>query len=517
MAQTYYEILGVAENATAAEIEAAFKAKAREVHPDTVPAENAYLRKVAAEAFKDLSEAKAVLLDPASREKYDAGLVYARGTQQSQASPAGAASGSGTSSGPTPPSQSSTHSRSSTNSRTSGRSGTSPWGQRHVRSRTGRSGTQAATGVAQRARRTVAQLPDIKNLNSFLFMILGVATIFFLVALVSSGRVPPLWLAIVTACLGILSFMNGMRPNASTISSGRTALVLSAVLVVVALASLWALSPSYLEIAIAHRAEAAAAKLYKSRNAPQPQPAASHVAAEGPTVAVVDENGAEAALPTKIWSNLKDGQNYRTRLNGDALSLEAIGGSGNVAGQITSCEFHHTAGGAPNWVGICSERASQGETGRKSMASLSQFSDTQLEGSTGDIPVFLMTPVDSVQVATPAVPVSPQIAPPVGPPAEGEILAEPDLSGLSDTDRESIEGTCASDKLTQGQEKYKECVRKQMDALKQAPRPAGLSRLNSGDREKVEFACTDAKLMQGPAAYNRCLAKQMAILKKRKP
>ena len=232
MAQTYYEILGVAENATAAEIEAAFKAKAREVHPDTVPAENAYLRKVAAEAFKDLSEAKAVLLDPVSRQKYDAGLVYARGTQQSQTSPAGAASGSGTSSGPSPPSQSSTHSRSSTNSRTSGRSGTSPWGQRHLRSRTGRSGTQAAIGVAQRARRTVAQLPDIKNLNGFLFMILGVATIFFLVALVSSGRVPPLWLAIVTACLGILSFMNGMRlfctmSPANSTPSGSTIIMMS--------------------------------------------------------------------------------------------------------------------------------------------------------------------------------------------------------------------------------------------------------------------------------------------------
>ncbi len=82
MGQTYYEILGVAENATAAEIEAAFKAKAREVHPDTVPAENAYLRKVAAEAFKDLSEAKAVLLDPERRQKYDAGLVYARSSEQ---------------------------------------------------------------------------------------------------------------------------------------------------------------------------------------------------------------------------------------------------------------------------------------------------------------------------------------------------------------------------------------------------------------------------------------------------
>src|ERR1700733_13046593 len=119
MAQTYYEILGVAEKGTAAEIEAAFKAKAREVHPDTVPAKNAYLRKVAAEAFKDLSEAKGALLDPASRQKYDAGLVHARGTQQSQTSPGGAASGSGTSSGPSPPSQSSTPSRSSTNSRTS--------------------------------------------------------------------------------------------------------------------------------------------------------------------------------------------------------------------------------------------------------------------------------------------------------------------------------------------------------------------------------------------------------------
>src|SRR5271170_754775 len=82
MGQTYYEILGVAENATAAEIEAAFKAKAREVHPDTVPAENTYMRKVAAEAFKDLSEAKAALLDPTMRQKYDAGLAASRVEKQ---------------------------------------------------------------------------------------------------------------------------------------------------------------------------------------------------------------------------------------------------------------------------------------------------------------------------------------------------------------------------------------------------------------------------------------------------
>jgi hypothetical protein len=499
MGQTYYEILGVAENATAAEIEAAFKAKAREVHPDTVPAENTYLRKVAAEAFKDLSEAKAVLLDPDRRQKYDAGLVYARGTEQTHEAPAGVG----------PQSHGSAQSRESTNSRTSGRS------ERSSRSRTRRAGSQTASGVLQRARRRSTQLPDIKNLNSFLFMILGVATIFFLVVLVWSGRVPPLWLAIVTASLGILSFMNGMRPNASTISSGRTALILSAILVVIALASLWLLSPSYLEIALARRAENAASRLYKPKTAPRP--AASHIAADGPTVAVVDESGEDAALPTKIWTNLKDGQNYRTRTNGDAVFLEAIENGSKSVGEITKCEFHRAAGGAPSWVGICLEPGSSGETSRKSMATLSQFSDSRIEGSTGDIPVFVMTPVDTVTMGAPPTQVSPQVAPQVGPAAEGEIAAEPDLSGLRDADRQAIEAVCASDKMTQGPSAYNECLRKQVDALKRAPRPRGLAGLSTADRDAVEFACTTAKLMQGPAAYHRCLAQQMAIVKKKKP
>jgi len=69
MAQTYYEILGVADSASAAEIEAAFKARAREVHPDRVEPGSPYLQQVAAEAFKDLAEAKSVLLDPVKKTK----------------------------------------------------------------------------------------------------------------------------------------------------------------------------------------------------------------------------------------------------------------------------------------------------------------------------------------------------------------------------------------------------------------------------------------------------------------
>jgi hypothetical protein len=511
MAQTYYEILGVAENASESEIEAAFRSKAREVHPDTVPAENTYLRQVAAEAFKDLSEAKAVLLDPDRRQKYDAGLVYARTTDEAHAEPSGQ-----------PSAQSSSQSRTSTYSRTSGRS------QRSTRPRSSVSGVQAAAAAARRARRSISHVPDIKNLNSFLFMLLGIGTIFFLALLVWDDRTPPLWLAAITAVLGILSFMNGMRPKPSTITSGRTALILSAILVAGVLFSLWVLSPSYLEIAIAHKAEAAASRIYRRKNPPQPSPAAASPAATKPTVTVADESDEDATLPTKIWSNLKDGQNYRTQLNGELLSLEAITSGGKIAGQITKCEFHRTAGGAPSWVGICSERDSQGDGERDSMASLSQFSETRLEGSTGDVPVFVMTPVENVILGaspTPATAVTPQgapqgppqIAPPVGPPAEGETIAEPDLSALTKADRESVEAACASEALNQGTDKYNLCLRKQAEDLKRAPKPRGLSKLSSTDREAVEFACTTAKLTQGPAAYNQCLAKQMAIQKKKKP
>jgi hypothetical protein len=508
MAQTYYEILDVAEDATAAEIEAAFKAKAREVHPDTVPSENAYLRKVAAEAFKDLSEAKAVLLDSASRQKYDAGLVYARGSQQSHPDPTGSQF-----TGAPPPSRSAAQPASTPSGSARSRN---PAGGRTGRSRTNATGAQVAAGAARR--RTAAPFPKIKNWNGFLFMVLGVGGILSLVVLVSSGRVPPWWLAAVTACLGILSFMNGMRPTASTFKTGRIALILSATLITGLSLSLWLVSPSYFEIgAIARRADAAAVRLYKAKKTPRP--AASHLAGDGPTVAIVDESGPDAALPTKTWTNLKDGQNYRTRVSGDALYLEAISG-GKSGGEIADCEFHRPSGEVSNWIGLCAERNAPGDSEHKTSATLSRFSDARIEGSTADIPVFIMTPVETVLIgaSTPAaLPVAPQVAPPIGPPAEGEISAEPNLSGLRDADRESIQNTCASDKLMQGPEKYNQCLRQQLDELQKSPQPRGLSKLSSAERDAVEFACTTPKLTAGPAAYNRCLATQMNLVKKHKP
>jgi curved DNA-binding protein len=65
----YYEILGVPRTATAEEIKRAYRQRARKHHPDLAPREK---RAEAAERFKELGEAYAVLGDPEKRSRYDA-------------------------------------------------------------------------------------------------------------------------------------------------------------------------------------------------------------------------------------------------------------------------------------------------------------------------------------------------------------------------------------------------------------------------------------------------------------
>lgn len=62
----YYEVLGVAKNATDAEIKRAYKKKAIEFHPDRNPD-----NKEAEEKFKEAAEAYDVLRDPQKRARYD--------------------------------------------------------------------------------------------------------------------------------------------------------------------------------------------------------------------------------------------------------------------------------------------------------------------------------------------------------------------------------------------------------------------------------------------------------------
>ncbi|MBW3571034.1 MAG: DnaJ domain-containing protein, partial [Gemmatimonadetes bacterium] len=62
----FYRVLGVAENASADEIKKAYRKLAKQYHPDANPNDAA-----AAERFKELSEANAVLSDDEKRKQYD--------------------------------------------------------------------------------------------------------------------------------------------------------------------------------------------------------------------------------------------------------------------------------------------------------------------------------------------------------------------------------------------------------------------------------------------------------------
>jgi molecular chaperone DnaJ len=65
VAADYYALLGVAPTATAEEIKRAFRARARELHPDTNPDPSAEAQ------FKAVAEAYEVLSDPDKRDRYD--------------------------------------------------------------------------------------------------------------------------------------------------------------------------------------------------------------------------------------------------------------------------------------------------------------------------------------------------------------------------------------------------------------------------------------------------------------
>ncbi|HUE43738.1 MAG TPA: hypothetical protein VMP12_09235, partial [Candidatus Sulfotelmatobacter sp.] len=390
--------------------------------------------------------------------------------------------------------------------------------------------------------------------------VLGMATVFFLAVLVASGRMPPLWLAVVTAAIGILLFVNGMRPVRGY-TSGRPTLIGSALVVTCILLALWLVSPSYFEMATtSHIAHAVAAHTIGSKAHSTPQQSASpKVLADSAPNEVVDESGPQAQLPTRIWSNLKDGQNYRSRVDGSALYLDAIASGGKISGQFAGCEFHRTGAGPSDWVGMCTELGGNGEALRKLPATLNRFSDDRIEGSTGDIPVFVMTPIDTVRIggdsaapnvtasnaapsadplagdpvglSSPSTPLpgdtapvssstaassaNPSLAPGMPAPQPQDTI-EPDLSDLKKSDKEAVELTCASERLSQGPTKYNACLRKQLEALKAIPNPPSLAGLSAAEREDVVLTCSNEKLIHGPGAYNACLVQQLKKKKKLK-
>ncbi len=87
----FYRVLGIAENASAAEIKKAYRKLAKQYHPDANPNDNA-----AAERFKEISEAYSILSDEDKRKKYDQMRKFGgfgRGAGQSAGTGGGAGQG----------------------------------------------------------------------------------------------------------------------------------------------------------------------------------------------------------------------------------------------------------------------------------------------------------------------------------------------------------------------------------------------------------------------------------------
>ncbi len=78
MDKDYYQIMGLARNATEKDIKMAYRKLARKYHPDVSKAPDAEAK------FKELGEAYEVLKDPAKRAAYDQMGQYARENQQGQ-------------------------------------------------------------------------------------------------------------------------------------------------------------------------------------------------------------------------------------------------------------------------------------------------------------------------------------------------------------------------------------------------------------------------------------------------
>jgi hypothetical protein len=111
--------------------------------------------------------------------------------------------------------------------------------------------------------------------------------------------------------------------------------------------------------------------------------------------ALVPPSKSLSPLANRVWKNLRDGQTYRTRSNGDELYLESVDDYLARVGDLISCEFSRTVSNGSDWKGICAVRNPKDQSSYKSTATITVFSEMEIEGSTEYISEFVMIPVDA--------------------------------------------------------------------------------------------------------------------------
>ncbi len=234
-----------------------------------------------------------------------------------------------------------------------------------------------------------------------------------------------------------------------------------------------------------------------------------------------------ATFVNKTWRNLRDGQTYRTRLDGETLYLESTDPYPTRTGDIVNCKFHRAISVGLSWAGECWERNPKDQSIYKSDATITTFSQARIEIGTGDKTPFAMIPPESApnsfsrntittesQAPSPT-PSSTLLSPEKAlAPSHATASPQSDVSSLSVPERQSIEAACATAKYNQGPAAYNHCLQAQLSELRAGPRRPDLSDLSVPEQQSIEAACATAKYNQGPAAYNRCLRTQLELLKK---
>src|SRR5450631_3270457 len=84
---TYYTVLNVPETAPLTEIKAEYRELIKQVHPDTITNLAPYLRRIAEEKAKEITEAYSVLSNSGKRREYDRQLAEYRRQNAPQSPP----------------------------------------------------------------------------------------------------------------------------------------------------------------------------------------------------------------------------------------------------------------------------------------------------------------------------------------------------------------------------------------------------------------------------------------------
>lgn len=486
--ETYYSVLNVKETASPAEIKTAYHDLIKQVHDDKITNLAPYLRQIAGEKAKEINEAYAVLSNAGKRREYDRQLAEYR---RQNAPPAPQA--------PPPPSQQTAYATSS--GPYCNRCGTSLYVSGFC-PKCNKFGVPTTTPPQRKAVRWLGYnwAPLMRWAREHPILALGVPAFFvFVIASMLSNDTSP---QDASKCLPSQRVeVNGgfvckppVQPTQA--ASDATSVIPATTYTVVS-----------------------------EESAPTKHP----IAVVGVyTGNVHNQTVSLSSTFTVVIEQAKNG------ILGGCMEVKPpLYGSGVLHGSIRGSHINFVVADI-TFQGDASKTGITGSyvVGRQEGNQLGDFSLTKQTGdktfySCVDGAVAELEVVDATPRSQPFsdVPSGAQVLPPATnstvenltapstvskPPAEtrAPLSKQPDLSGLTSSERQSIEAACSHAKYSQGPAAYDQCLARQLEAWTAGPREPDLSALTSSERQSIQAACSHAKYSEGPAAFDRCLIGQ---------